>query len=297
MKYVIGVMRPNFLLLAVACVFLGLAVAVFEGFEISVLGAVLCFVGGVLAHGAVNAFNEYVDVKSGLDFRTTRTPFSGGSGTIVSAPEKLPIALWTGIISSAICVGIGAFFLFTRGWQIVAIGLIGFLLILLYTPLINKLPILCLIAPGFGFGTLMVLGTYFCLTGSFSWTTFLVSFVPFFLVSNLLLLNQFPDVEADKTVGRKHLPILIGRKASAVIFTAFEALTYLTLLLGVFLKITPLWTLLGLGGLVFAVPAAVGALKNANNLPKLGASMGQNVLLNLVTPFLMGIGLIVGKFF
>jgi 1,4-dihydroxy-2-naphthoate octaprenyltransferase len=39
-------------------------------------------------HGAVNAFNEYEDIKSGLDFKTQRTPFSGGSGTIVPVPEK-----------------------------------------------------------------------------------------------------------------------------------------------------------------------------------------------------------------
>lgn len=294
MKYVIGVMRPNFLLLAVACVFLGLTAAVFDGFTISVLGAVLCFVGGVLAHGAVNAFNEYEDIKSGLDFRTTRTPFSGGSGTIVPVPEKLPIALWTGIISSVICVGIGVYFFFTQGWQILLIGAIGLFVIIVYTPWLNKVPLLCLVAPGFGFGTLMVVGTYFCLTGSFSWTVLLASFVPFFLVSNLLLLNQFPDMEADKTVGRKHLPIMIGRRSSAVIFAVFEVLTYVTLILGVTLGLFPLWTLLGLLGLVFAVPAALGALKNADNLQQLAPSMGQNVLLNLVTPVLMGIGFLIG---
>lgn len=294
MKYVIGVMRPNFLLLAVSCVFLGLATAVYAGFEISVLSAVLCFVGGVLAHGAVNAFNEYEDIKSGLDFKTNRTPFSGGSGTIVPVPEKLPVAMWTGIISSIICVGIGIYFYFLHGWPILLLGAIGLFVIIVYTPWLNKVPLLCLIAPGFGFGTLMVVGTYFCLTGSFSWTVLLASFIPFFLVSNLLLLNQFPDVDADKSVGRKHLPILIGRKSSAVIFAVFEALTYVTLLLGVTLGLFPMWTLLGLLGLFFAVPAALGALKNADNLPQLGASMGQNVLLNLVTPVLIGIGFMIG---
>ena len=294
MKYVIGVMRPNFLLLAVACVFLGLTAAVWDGYQISVLGAVLCFIGGVLAHGAVNAFNEYEDIKSGLDFRTNRTPFSGGSGTIVPVPEKVAIALWTGIISTVICAAIGVYFFIVQGWQILAIGLVGVFVIIAYTPWFNKVPLLCLIAPGFGFGTLMVIGTYFALTGAFSWTVVLVSFIPFFLVCNLLLLNQFPDVDADKTVGRKHLPILIGRQASAVIFVIFEALTYVTLILGVVLGLIPAWTLLGLISLVFAVPAAIGALKNADNLQKLGPSMGQNVLLNLVTPVLMGIGLLIG---
>lgn len=293
MKYVIGVMRPRFLLLAVSCVFLGLAASVWTGYEINVWHALLCFVGGVFAHGSVNAFNEYEDIKSGLDFKTTRTPFSGGSGTLVPAPSKLPIALWTGIITAAICIGIGIYFFVLYGWPILAIGALGLFIIVIYTPWLNKIPLLCLIAPGLGFGTLMVNGAYFALTGAFSWTALLISFVPFFLVSNLLLLNQFPDVEADKTVGRKHLPIMIGRKGSAYIFVAFIAATYLTIILGPVMKLTPLWTLLGLVSLVFALPAAKGALEHPDNLAKLGRSMGQNVLLNLITPLLMGIGFLI----
>ncbi len=294
MKYVIGVMRPNFLMLAVSCVFLGLATALWGGATINPWHAVLCFIGGILAHGAVNAFNEYEDIKTGLDFKTTRTPFSGGSGTIVSAPEKLPVALWTAVISSLICIVIGVYFFFVWGWQILALGALGLFVIIAYTPWFNKQPILCLLSPGLGFGTLMVNGTYFCLTGQFSWAALVASFIPFFLVSNLLLLNEFPDVDADKTVGRRHLPILIGRKTSAVVFAVFEALTYITLIAGVTFKILPVWTLLGLVSLVFAIPAALGALKNADDLPKLAPSMGQNVLLNLVTPVLMGIGLLIG---
>ena len=294
MKYVIGVMRPNFLLLAVSCVFLGLAAAIWAGYEIKVLDAVLCFVGGVLVHGAVNAFNEYEDIKSGLDFKTQRTPFSGGSGTIVPVPERVNLALWTGIVCSAISAGIGVYFAFTQGWQILLLGAVGLFVIVVYTPWLNKVPVLCLVAPGFGFGTLMVMGVYFCLTGSFSWTALLLSCVPFFLVSNLLLLNQFPDVEPDQSVGRKHLPILIGRKASAVIFALFELFTYMVIVIGVASGLIPAWTLISLVSLVFAVPAALGALKNADNLQKLGASMGQNVLLNLITPVLLGVGLLIG---
>ena len=294
MKYVIGVMRPNFLLLAVSCVFLGMAAAIWAGYAINVLDAVLCFVGGVLVHGAVNAFNEYEDIKSGLDFKTQRTPFSGGSGTIVPVPEKVNLALWTGIVCSAMSAGIGVYFALTQGWQILLLGAVGLFVIVVYTPWLNKVPVLCLVAPGFGFGTLMVMGVYFCLTGSFSWTALLLSFVPFFLVSNLLLLNQFPDVEPDQSVGRKHLPILIGRKASAVIFALFELFTYMVIVIGVASGLIPAWTLISLVTLVFAIPAALGALKNADNLQKLGPSMGQNVLLNLITPVLLGVGMLIG---
>lgn len=294
LRYIIGVMRPRFLLLAVACVFLGLAAAVWAGYPIHPWHALLCFAGGVLAHGGVNAFNEYEDIKSGLDFRTERTPFSGGSGTLVPVPHKLPIALWTGIVTAAVCVAIGVYFYLLYGWPILAIGALGLFVIVVYTPWLNRVPLLCLVAPGLGFGTLMVNGTYFALTGAFSWTALAVSFVPFFLVSNLLLLNQFPDVEADRTVGRKHLPIAIGRKASARVFALFVAATYLTILLGVALRLMPPWTLISLVSLLFALPAARGALAHPDNLARLGPSLGQNVLANLAAPVLVGIGLLLG---
>lgn len=294
MKYVIGVMRPPFLPLAVVCVFLGMSVAIWTDGDINIWYAVLCFVGGILAHGGVNAFNEYEDVKSGLDMQTNRTPFSGGSGTLVPVPSKVKIALWTGIATAVICTAIGIFFYTVHGWPILILGLIGLLIIIIYTPWLNKVPALCLVAPGIGFGTLMVNGTYFALTGHFSWPAFLASLVPFFLVSNLLLLNQFPDADVDRKFGRKHYPILIGRKTSAVIFTLFVVGTYLALILAVVLGFAPLWTLLGLVTIVIAIPTVKGALKNADDLPKLLPSLGQNVMLNLITPLLMGIGFLIG---
>ena len=55
---------------------------------------------------------------------------------------------------------------------------------------------------------------------------FVASLVPFFLVSNLLLLNQFPDVEADRFAGRKHFPILVGRTVSGYIYISFLIAAY-----------------------------------------------------------------------
>ena len=293
MKYVIGTMRPNFLLLAVACVFVALAAAIWTHGQVNAWHAVLAFIGGLAAHACVNAINEYQDVKSGLDFRTNRTPFSGGSGTLIQDTSKAPIVLWTVIVTALVAVLIGVYFSIVVGWLILAIGAIGLVVIFTYTQLINKQPLLCLIAPGFGFGTLMVIGSYYVLTGTITCTAVLTSFVPFFLVSNLLLLNQFPDVEADKTVARKHYPIMIGKKSSAVIYIAFLAATYVTIVLGVVVKLTPAWTLISLLILVSAIPTARAVLKNAEDTPALIPSMIQNVLLNLVTPVLMGIGFLI----
>lgn len=293
MQYIIGTTRPRFLLLALACVFVAMAAAIWTDGKINALHVLLAFIGAVAAHACVNAINEYNDVKSGLDLRTTRTPFSGGSGTLAADSTKVKFGLWTAIGTAVIAAVIGIFFGIVIGWPILLIGLIGMFVIFAYTPWFNKIPLLCLLSPGFGFGTLMVIGSYYVLTGRITSTAVLVSFIPFFLVCNLLLLNEFPDVEADKTVGRKHYPILIGRKASAVIFTVFTIATYVVIILGVILKLTPPWTLLGLLTIIIAFPAVRGALNNYEDIPKLIPSMGQNVLLNLITPVLMGIGFLI----
>ncbi len=293
MKYILGVMRIPFLILGPACVFLGMAVAIAASGPVNPWHAALCFIGGVLAHIAVNALNEYDDIRSGLDLKTTPTQFSGGSGTLRQDPSKAKYALYTGLVAVVLTLAIGVYFTIQIGWPIVLIGLLGLLLILFYTPVLNHYPLPCLIAPGLGFGTLIVLGTDFVLTGRFHWTALVASLVPFFLVSNLLLLNQFPDSEADKTVGRRHYPILIGKKASAVLYAAFLAATYLSIVLGVVFGLLPIWALLGLVTLVFAIPTALAVLKNANTREKLLPSLGQNVLINILTPVLMGIGFLI----
>jgi 1,4-dihydroxy-2-naphthoate octaprenyltransferase len=286
-------MRLPFLILGPACVFLAMAVAIHDIGSVTLLNAILAFIGGIAAHVSVNALNEYDDFKSGLDLHTTPTPFSGGSGTLPRDPKKVITALLTGVISALLVVAIGIYFFTFRGWPIVVIGLIGMFIIGAYTPILNRLPLLCLLAPGIGFGTLMVVGSYNALAGQFSLAAVLVSFIPFFLVSNLLLLNQFPDVEADKTVGRRHYPILIGRKASAIIYVSFLAATYLVILLGVIFKVLPVWCLLGLVTLGFAIPAGRGALQHPDDLPKLMPSMGMNVIVNILTPVLVGIGFLI----
>jgi 1,4-dihydroxy-2-naphthoate octaprenyltransferase len=139
----------------------------------------------------------------------------------------------------------------------------------------------------------MVMGTDFVLTGTFAWPAFVASLVPFFLVSNLLLLNQFPDVEADETVGRRHYPIVIGRKPSSLIYGAFLLCAYLSIVAGWAFDVLPAWALLGLGTLPIAVRAALGAYRYAEDLEKLVPYMGLNVLLTVVTPILTAVGIFI----
>jgi 1,4-dihydroxy-2-naphthoate octaprenyltransferase len=137
----------------------------------------------------------------------------------------------------------------------------------------------------------MVMGSDFVLTGHYSWTAFFASLVPFFLVSNLLLLNQFPDVDADRSVGRRHLPILWGRKASSYVYSAFLVATYLSIVAGVIAGALPPLALLGLLALILVVRIIPGVVRYADDLQQLGPYLGMNVLVTIITPVLTAIGL------
>jgi len=266
---------------------------VWSGSEINLFYLFLAFVGAVSAHISVNALNEYDDFKSGLDFNTRRTPFSGGSGTLPQRPEKAHVALITGLVTMAATAFIGVYFVWVRGPWILPLGVLGLITIAVYTKWLTRIPLVCLIAPGLGFGPLMVMGTHFALTGSYSWTAFVASLVPFFLVSDLLLLNQFPDVEADRGIGRNHLPIAIGRKRSVTIYGVFLAGAYVSIILGYLAGVLPLGSLVALASIVLAVTTVRGAARYADDIPKLIPYMGRNVVINIVTPVLLAISLFV----
>jgi 1,4-dihydroxy-2-naphthoate octaprenyltransferase len=289
-----GPMRLPFLLLTPACVLLGLGTAVWTSDGVRALHFALALLGGLAAHISVNAFNEYFDFKSGLDLETSRTPFSGGSGAIPANPALAGGALATALVSLAVVAGVGAYFFVLRGWWLLPLGAVGIATIVAYTPWVTRLHVLCLIAPGLGFGTLMVMGTDFVLTGSYTWTAFVASCVPFFLVSDLLLLNQFPDVEPDRRAGRRHLPIRLGRRGSSVVYAVFLLLAYGAVGAGVAMRLLPAACLLGWITVVLAVPAAWGAWRYADNAGKLVPFLAMNVAINVSTPVLVAVGLLIG---
>lgn len=292
LKLLLGPMRPPFLLLALACTLLGLGTAVWATGHVNGWHFALTLVGAVCAHISVNAFNEFFDFQSGLDARTQRTPFSGGSGTLPAQAELARPTLAMAWITLGITALSGLYFVILRGPAILPLGLVGLVMLYVYTPWLTRSPLLCLIAPGLGFGPLMVMSVHFALTGAYSWTAFVASLVPFFLVSDLLLLNQVPDVEADRGIGRRHIPILFGRRTASLVYNLFLLLAYLTIVLGVAFKLLPAISLIGLLTAVIAIPAGLRAFRHADDIPRLLPALGMNVLVNLLTPALIGIGLL-----
>ncbi len=281
--------RPNFLILTPITVMLGVNCT--EPNSGSILSIALALTAALLAHISVNSLNEYLDYKSGLDLTTERTAFSGGSGALPENPLALPKVGGIVISSFLGTLAIGGYFVWLRGWEVIPLGLLGLFLIASYTQWINKQPFLCLIAPGLGFGGLMVAGTAFVIEGYFTDKTLFASGIVFCLVNNLLLLNQYPDITADKQAGRYHFPIAFGITASNVAYGSFASGALTCLLAGVLSgAFTPL-------SLLAAVPMSLsafslyGAIKLKENIAQKPIFLALNVGSALLTPLILAVTL------
>ena len=281
--------RPQFLLLSVVLAFLGTIIAWYEGYFH--LGyAVLAFIGLLLAHISVNVLNDYFDYRSGIDLATKRTPFSGGSGILPAALLKPGQVFWFGLIAFLLALGIGVYFVLTAGWLLLPLLLVAAVCVLLYTPFILKLrwPEW---APGVGLGTLPVLGVYFVQTGDYTLPVVIAAIPSGILVHNLLLLNEFPDTEADKKAGRKTLPITMGKAKAGIVYSVLTGVVYLWIIGGVVSGQMPVFSLIALLTLPLAIKAIRGALKSPE-MGKLVPAMANNVMVVLLTQLLLGIGYI-----
>jgi len=286
--------RPQFLLLSVALLFLGTGVAWYEG--VFHLGyALLALAGLLLAHIAVNVLNDYFDFRSKLDFKTKRTPFSGGSGILPAGLLKPGHVFWFGVISFLLAAAIGIYFIVERGLGLLPLLLAGALFIFLYTPLITKLG-WSEWAAGAGMGSLPILGAYFIQTASYTMPAVIACIPSGILVHNLLLLNEFPDMEADSKVGRKTLPISMGGKKASWVYSVLMVVIYFWVIAWVVAGVMPLFSLLVLLTLPLAVKAIEGAL-NYQDMNRLMPAMANNVMVVLFFQVLLGAGYILGRVF
>ena len=292
LKIIFQSMRAPFLVLTFACVFLGASVAAKQT-ELDLFMLLLALIGALLAHISVNTLNEYLDFKSGLDLETVKTPFSGGSGALPQNPEMVDAVLFIGLASSMFMMIIGCYFVVQFGAAIIPVGIIGLVLIASYTGWINKHPFICLLAPGAGFGFLMVAGTSFVLQGEYGVLPWLVAVVPFFLVNNLLLLNQYPDIRADINAGRNHFPIAYGVARSSLVYGLFAVAAVVTIVAYVAAGILPMMSLMALLPMPLAFFALSGAVKYGEALGGQPQYLGANVAVTILTTFLLGLSLII----
>jgi 1,4-dihydroxy-2-naphthoate octaprenyltransferase len=281
--------RLPFLLLTPVCVFLGASLVMASGIQINHLHFMLILLGSVLAHVSVNMLNEYHDFSSGLDLKTEKTPFSGGSGSIPANPEIAPMVMQIGYISLAVTLAIGLYFVYAMGLALLPVGIAGALLIITYTNQLNRMPLLCLVAPGLGFGLFMVMGTQFVLSGSYNLAYLTVAAVPFFLVNNLLLLNQYPDIAADASVGRNHLPIAYGITVSNFVYVVFVIAAALFIVVPVRAELLPQASLLALIPLLPTITVYRGMQQYRERIGDKPVYLALNVAASLLTPLILAL--------
>lgn len=290
----IGAARLPFLGLSITSLLLGVALASASGGRLDSLILALALLGGLLAHLGVNALNEYVDFRSGLDLRTRRTPFSGGSGALPRLPQAergvlaLGLAAVIGSALSGLCLAWIA-----SPW-LIPIGLAGLALVVGYSPWINRRPWLCLVAPGLGIGLLMVPGLVLALTGTLDRTSALLALVPFAMSNSVLLMNQLPDIEPDRSAGRRNLAILHGPHVAAAIASSFALLAAAAVLAAVCWARLPLAGLAAMAPIGLAGVAAHAAGRRVDDRPRLIPWLGLNVAAAHLAPLLLAAALLWG---
>ncbi len=106
---------------------------------------------------------------------------------------------------------------------------------------------------------------------------------PFQKKDLIWLLNQYPDIEADKTVKRNHFPIRYGIKASNIVFIIFAILPHILLFFLVQTNVLPMLSLITLIPLSLSFVSIVGMLKLGENIATEPKFLAANVACNILT--------------
>jgi 1,4-dihydroxy-2-naphthoate octaprenyltransferase len=274
------------LIISVLQIFLGTSVAWYDGY-FSLLYCLLALVGLLLVHISVNMLNDYFDYRSGIDLEAKRTPFSGGSGVLPGGLLTPSSVGRFALVCFLLAVPIGIYFVIVRGWLLVPVLVAGALSVLLYTTHLTRWG-LGEIACGLGLGMLPILGAYFVQSGIYTWEVVVAAIPSGILLHNALLLNEFPDVEADERAGKKTFPIVMGKRKASLLYSMLIIAMYVWIAVWSIVGFMPIFALLGLLTLPLGVKAIKGA-RNYNEKSKLVSALGANLMVVIGTQALLGV--------
>ena len=238
----IEAMRLRTLPVSVAGVLTACAYAIIGGC-FKTLPAILCLSFAVLAQIASNFANEYYDYKAGLDKPGREGPRRGVTEGDIT-PEAMRNATF-GVL--AVCAVIGCSLIYWGGWWLIAVGLTIGIGVLAYStgpyPLshhgLGEIAVVCF------FGIIPVNMTFYLMSGAFDLSVFIGSLSLGLMGANVLIVNNYRDLEDDAAVSKKTLAVLLGRPFCSTLYLLNGWLAGLLML--------PVWILLPLWGLAFPV--------------------------------------------
>ena len=297
LKIIVKAVRAPFFTGVIVPVVLGSVLAWHSGYDFMWGYFFLTLVGIIFMHAGANTINDYFDHLSSNDEINEEfvRPFTGGSRVIqnkeISPKGMLTLSL--SLYSAGIIIGL--ILAYTRGMPIFWLGLVGFLIGFIYV-----MPGINLVGRGFGelaisvsFGLLCVIGAYYVQAQAFALEPALLSIPVALLITAILYINEFPDFNADKAVGKNNWVVRIGKPKAAKVYTIIMIATYVIIAL---LALTyNLWLLLGLIMLPQAIKISKNALVNFNNTEALIPSNAGTIAAHLVTGLLLSVGYVVDK--
>jgi 1,4-dihydroxy-2-naphthoate octaprenyltransferase len=242
------ILRPFAYTASVIPVLAGAALAyVHGGFSLAPFLAALA--GAVLLHSGTNIVNEVYDVRQGID--TITSPRA--SHTIVNGRLSEHSALITAVIAFGLAIVVGVYLVALRGPAIVVLGLIGLVGGWGYTapPLQYKYRALGVPLVFLLMGPLIVVGTYFAVTGAWSLDALILSVPVGLLVAAILHGNEWRDISEDTRAGIVTLSSRLGKEWAHYGYVALVLGAYITLGLSVAFGLLPPATLLAIVSLPF----------------------------------------------
>ena len=258
----VQVFRPFSYTAAVIPVLLGAALTVYLGRATTWWLLPLVVLASFFLQAGTNLVSEYFDYKKGVD-----RPESYGSSRILV--EKLldpKHVLWIGVGCFGLTACIGLVFIAVHGWPILLLGVIGILGGFFYTagPAAYKylglgdLFVFCLMGP------LMVIGSFFVLTGDYNHSVLIISLPVGFLVAGILSGNNLRDIHHDTQARIHTTATVLGHRWARWEYVGLTLTAYITTLGMIVFDILPLWSLLTL----LTIPAAIKNVRSAlNNQP------------------------------
>lgn len=295
-------MRAPFLTGAIVPVILGTCVAWASSGVFLPDFFLLTLIAGIFVHIGSNIANDYYDHLSGTDDMNVEfvRPFTGGSRMIQRGWMSPREVFAEAIIFFALGGGIGLYLAYTRGIEVLILGIIGVGSGFFYTA-----PPFRFVSRGYGevfiglnFGVLMTLGAYFVQTQVLAWEAVFPSLPIAILITAVLYINEFPDHDADRDAGKKTIVVRMGRERAAKGYVVLMASVYLSILIPIIFNLTSWYTILGLATIPAAVMGSQYALAHYDHHLQLIPAYASTVFNHLFTGLflalsylLLGLGL------
>jgi len=255
----------------------------------------LIAIASLLLHAATNMISEYFDYQKGVD----RVDTYGGSRVIVDGLLSPKQVFWGSVILFVSTLCIGLVFVVIHGWPILLLGLIGILGGVFYTATpvgykylgLGDLLVFILMGP------LMVIGSFYVLTGTFQYKVLWISLPIGFLVAAILSANNLRDVLHDTQAGIKSTASVLGFRWARLEYSMLVLGAYITTLIMMAFGILPLWSLLTLLLIPLAVKNIKAALSSVSDKPETIAALDiQTAQVHLLFGILLMISVLLGAF-